>query len=207
MNNFKRAQITKLIRFSLYFAVFAFFLFFILQTLILTRSQVMLKDNNIIEWTEFLWLTLSAFFLFLAAGRTKEFPVLYTILALLPVIAAVRELDAVFDQIFHGAWVIPATAVYLTIFYKVYKAFNQLKDEVLRFVQTQQVVFLGIGLFVIVIFAQFSGRQILWHAVLGQNYLRIVGRLVEELIELLGYFILLIGSIECYLSEWLNHSA
>jgi hypothetical protein len=203
--DFKRNQIATLIRFSLYFVIFTFILFSVLQLLIHTGFEIMLKDNNIIEWTELLLLIATTVFLFLASRRTQEFPVLYTILALLPVIAAFRELDSVLDRIFHGAWIIPAAIIYMIIFYKIIKWFNQLKGEVLCFVQTQQMVFLGIGFLIVVIFAQLSGQQIVWRAVLGQNYLRVIGRLVEELTEFLGYFILLVGSVECWVSARTNH--
>lgn len=202
----KRNRVATLIRFSLYFVVFTIILFVLLQILICTEFKV-LEENNILEWTEFLLLIISTLFLFLASRRTQEFPLLYTILAFLPVVAAIRELDAVFDGIFHGAWVMPATVVYMIILYKIVRWFNPLKDEVLRFAQTQQIVFLGIGFFVVVIVAQLSGQQIVWRAALGQNYLRVAKVLAEELAEFIGYSILVVGSIECWVSARINHSA
>ena len=105
-----------------------------------------------------------------------------------------------FDYAFHGAWAIPAGAIALMIVRRAFKSFGQLKAETLRFIETQQVVFLGIGFFTLVIFAQFTGRQVVWRAILGEHYVRIAGRFAEEIFELLGYVILVIGSIECYVS-------
>jgi hypothetical protein len=71
-----------------------------------------MKENSIIEWLETLWLLLSSLFLFLGARKSAKHARLFAVLWLLPLIAAARELDGVFDRIlFHGAWVIPAISI------------------------------------------------------------------------------------------------
>lgn len=187
------------IRFSFYFFGIAVCVFLVLRLLIQFGFQILLKDNNIIEWTEFFWLFVSSIFLFLSARSTGAFRTLYGILWIFPVVAGIRELDVVFDQIFHGAWAVPAGFLYALILYRGYVNFPGLKKETLRFVHTQQIVFLGLGLFVVVFIAQFMGQKVLWHAMLGQSYQRIIGRFVEEFLEFFGYILILVGSVECYL--------
>jgi hypothetical protein len=206
MNGSKNIQTATLIRFSVYFTSFAVILFVILKMLSRYGLDLVLEENGIIEWLEFLWLILSSLFLFLAARRTNEYPVLYPILSLLPLIAGIRELDGPLDKIFHGAWMVPATILELTVLYRIIRSFGQFKAEALRFTQTQRMVFLGIGLFIVVVFAQLSGQQVVWLAILGEHYVRSVGRFVEELLEFLGYIILLIGTIECYISSGIHRA-
>lgn len=63
------------------------------------------------------------------------------------------------------------------------------------------MVFLGVGFFIIVVFAQLCGQQSMWKVILEQHYQRNIGRFLEEILEFLGYIILITGSIECYLQS------
>jgi hypothetical protein len=162
--------------------------------------RAVLKEDGPIEWLEALWLLLSSLFLFLAARNSTKYARLFAVLWLLPLATAVRELDAVFDRtIFHGAWFIPAVFILSVAFYRAFKSRSILKSEILDFVQTQQAVFLGLGFFIVVAFAQLCGQQAVMRAVFQEHYLRSIGGFVEEVIEFLGYIILVVGSLECYL--------
>ncbi|MBN2269635.1 MAG: hypothetical protein JXN61_03420 [Sedimentisphaerales bacterium] len=143
---------------------------------------------------------LSSLFLFLAARKSVQYSRLYAVLWLLPLAAATRELDAVFDEIlFHGAWAIPAWFILLVCLYRTFKSRSILKSEILEFAQTQQAVFLGLGFFIVAVFAQTFGQQAVMRAVFQEYYMRSIGGFIEEIIEFLGYVILVIGSFECYL--------
>ena len=52
------------------------------------------------------------------------------------------------------------------------------------------------GALTVFVFVQFIGQERLWVALLGEHYQRIAKLAVEEFIELLGYFLWLIGTIE-----------
>jgi hypothetical protein len=45
-------------------------------------------------------------------------------------------------------------------------------------------------------FVRLVGHEPLWMAILGDDYLRVIKLAVEEFIELMGYFLWLIGTIE-----------
>jgi len=189
----------KIVRFPLYFLGVALLTGAAVLALKFFGFEIVMKENGVVEWLEVLWLLLSSLFLFLAARRSIEYSGLFSVLWLLPVIAAIRELDGIFDKIFHGAWIIPAMFIAAIVFYRIFRSFNILKLQSLSFINTQQVVFLGVGFFIVVIFAQISGEQCVMRAVLQEHYHRYVGRFVEEFIEFLGYIILVIGSLECYI--------
>lgn len=189
-----------LVRFLLYFVGFSFLTGAAMLLLYWFGYRIVLRENGPIEWVEALWLLLSSLFLFLASRKSGKYARLFAVLWLLPLVAAARELDAVFDRIvFHGAWAIPAAFILLVGFYRIFKSHSILKLEVIEFAQTQQAVFLGLGFFIVAVFAQICGQQAIMRAVFQEHYLRSIGGFVEEIIEFLGYIILVIGSLECYL--------
>jgi hypothetical protein len=189
-----------LVRFSAYFAGSALFVAFAMLLLYYFGYEVIMKENGIVEWCEVLWLLLSSLFLFLAARKSDNYSRVFAVLWLLPLIAAVRELDGISDKLlFHGAWAIPAAIIAGLIFRRISRSYNVLKPELVNFMQTQQAVFLGIGFFVVVIFAQLCGKQVVLKAIFHDDYQREIGRFLEEIMEFLGFIILVIGSIDCYL--------
>jgi len=200
MSDLKDAQTKTFARLLLYFASLTIVLYVISQLFSCFELEDLLGENNFIEWLEVLWLCISCLFLFLAARKTTNFPRLFAVLWILPIIAACRELDGELDKIlFHGSWVIPAVILALLLFYRISKSFGTIKAESLHFIQTQQMVLLSIGFFIVAVFAQVCGQQSMWQAVLEGHYNRNVGRFLEEILEFLGYIILIVGSIECYL--------
>ncbi len=52
------------------------------------------------------------------------------------------------------------------------------------------------GAIILFVFVQFVGHEPLWMSILGDDYQRVAKLAVEEFIELLGYFLWLIGTIE-----------
>jgi hypothetical protein len=57
------------------------------------------------------------------------------------------------------------------------------------------------GFILLVPFAQLVGHQALWQGILGEDYIRVVKVAVEEFIELGGYALIAIGTIE-FLYAW-----
>lgn len=137
MSDLKSAQTKTFIRLLSYFAALTIVLYVVSQLFFYLELEDLLKENNIIEWVECLWLCMSGLFLFLAARKTTDFPRLFAVLWLLPIIGACRELDGELDKmLFHGSWVISAVILALLVLYRIFKSFDVLKAESLRFAQT-----------------------------------------------------------------------
>jgi hypothetical protein len=202
MNNLINSPKALFIRFLLYIVSAAVITGIAMLLLYNFGYQSVMGENGTVEWLEVVWLLTSSLFLFLAARKSTEYTRLFSILWLLPLIAIVRELDEILDKVFfHGAWMVPATLIALIVFYRVFKSYNILVPESLCFTQTQQAVFLGLGFFIVVIFAQLCGEQAVLKAIFRDDYQRHIGRFVEEILEFLGYIILDIGSLECYFNS------
>lgn len=189
-----------LVRFSLYLGGCSLAAGAAVLLLYFFGYPAVLRENGPIEWLEAAWLLLSSLFLFLASRNSAQFARFFSVLWLLPLVGAIREMDRVFDEVFfHGAWFVPAVFIIVVLSYRISKSGGGLKTEFICFVQTQQAVFLGLGFFSVVVFAQIFGQQALMRAVFQEYYVRSIGGFIEEVIEFLGYIMLVIGSLECYL--------
>jgi succinate dehydrogenase hydrophobic anchor subunit len=198
----KNRQVKTLIRLLSYFTGLLVILYIISQFFYHFEVEDILRENKTLEWLECLWLCISSLLLFLAARRTTKFPKLFAAFWLLPLIAVFRELDGELDKmLFHDSWVIPAATVSILVIYRISKSYETIKVESLLFMQTQQMIFLGTGFFIVAVFAQLCGQQSMWQVIMEEHYQRNIGRFLEEILEFLGYIILMVGSLECLLQD------
>ncbi len=108
-----------------------------------------------------------------------------------------RELDYYFDRfIVDNLWqtlVAIAGALVITYTYRQRKRF---KIAWGRIWPSPGIALLFAGAIIHFAFVMLVGHEPLWMSILGDSYQRIVKLAVEEFIELAGYFLWLIGSIE-----------
>lgn len=109
----------------------------------------------------------------------------------------VRELDLFLDRaVADNFWQLPVgMAAALVIVYMVRNR-RRFKVAWLKIWPSAGLSLLYAGALIEFVFAQLIGHQPLWQAIAGDGYQRIVKVTVEELIELMGYCIWVIGSIE-----------
>ena len=114
----------------------------------------------------------------------------------------IRELDSVFDKIFHGAWFYITIPVVCLCVYKAWqegieKTINSLSE----FMRTQAFTRLSIGLLTVLVFSRLMGYKPMWKLAMGKHYYWNVKFVVEEGTELFGYSIIFLAAVEyaCYL--------
>lgn len=109
----------------------------------------------------------------------------------------IRELDYFLDRyIADNFWqVVLGVVVALVIAYTVRQR-RRFRIAWLRMWPSPGLTLLFAGAIIIFVFVQIVGHEPLWQAILGEHYQRIVKLAVEEFIELSGYFLWLIGTIE-----------
>ncbi|MBR4957922.1 MAG: hypothetical protein IKY55_00690 [Phascolarctobacterium sp.] len=108
----------------------------------------------------------------------------------------IRELDAVFDKVFHGAW------AYIAIPFACFcvcKAWREGKEKIItslaNFMRTQSYTRLSSGLLTVLVFSRLIGYGPIWKAVMGQKVW--MGKTIaEEGTELFGYSIIFLAAIE-----------
>jgi len=115
----------------------------------------------------------------------------------LALIFAVRELDYFLDRyIADNFWqVLIGTAASLLIAY-TWRQRRRFRIAWLRLWPSPGLTLLFAGATINFAFVQFVGHEPFWQALLGSDYVRTVKVAVEEFIELSGYFLWMIGTIE-----------
>ena len=108
----------------------------------------------------------------------------------------IRELDAYFDEIVHGAWKYFALVV---MFLSLYKAWRLGVENTIAtlaaFMKSRSFIFIFIGLLIVLAYSRLFGMGELWHAIMGDNYIRLVKNVVEEGSELWGYALVTWGAL------------
>ena len=116
----------------------------------------------------------------------------------------IRELDALLDKIQHGFWVYPATLVALLSIGYALRELSETLRTFSKFVEHKHFITLNIGMVMLLVFSRIFGMGDLWQGILGEDYDRLVKRVVEEGLEVLGYTIICysaIGYLDAFLSE------
>lgn len=110
---------------------------------------------------------------------------------------AIRELDYFLDRyIVDNLWqVLIAIAGALVIVY-TYRHRRRLMIALARIWPSPGLALLFAGAAILFAFVRLVGHEPLWQAMLGDDYRRLVKLAVEEFIELIGYLLWLVGTIE-----------
>lgn len=109
----------------------------------------------------------------------------------------VRELHFFFDQnVADNFWqVLVAIMLALLIVY-TYRHRRRFRVAWLRLWPSPGLTLLFAGAVIQFVFVQIIGHEPLWMAILGDDYRRIVKLAVEEFMELMGYYLWIIGTLE-----------
>ena len=114
----------------------------------------------------------------------------------------IRELDCVFDKVFHGAWLYVALLVASLCVYKTWCAgIEKTVYTLADFMKNKAFAKMSCGLLIVLVYSRLIGYKPLWHLVMKKHYLRSVKTIVEEGTELFGYSIIFLAAVEyaCYL--------
>jgi hypothetical protein len=109
----------------------------------------------------------------------------------------IRELDYFLDRfLIDNLWqvLIGFPAAFVIVY--SYRVRRRLKIAWVRIWPSPGIALLFAGAFVLFSFVQLVGHEPLWQAILKDNYVRAAKLAIEEFVELLGYILWLIGSIE-----------
>lgn len=111
----------------------------------------------------------------------------------------IRELDYFLDRfVADNFWQLLMGIVAALVIAYTYRHRKRLRLAWLRIWPSPGLALLFAGATIIFAFVRLVGHEPLWMAILGDQYQRIVKLAVEEFIELSGYYLWLIGSIEYF---------
>jgi hypothetical protein len=109
----------------------------------------------------------------------------------------IRELDYFLDRfLIDNLWqvMIGFPAAFVIVY--TYRSRKRLKIALARIWPSPGLAFLFAGAVILFAFVRLVGHEPLWMSLLGENYQRVAKLAVEEFIELIGYLLWLIGTIE-----------
>lgn len=185
-----------ILRFALYPVVAAAVLYAVLHPHRIEGAAAGVEEIGAIEFTQLGLLILCAISLVQAGREAPPLAVPLRTLVFALGIAFVRELDALFDLVFHGAWQVPAVALLAGgLYYGLGR--REAFVHATRTLWRSRFAGLAYGAFVfVVVIAPTIGQQAVWRDLLGETYLRNIPRLIEELSELSGYLLLTAACVE-----------
>ena len=165
------------------------------------EPAMLFKEGGLLEWVQFSFVALSGLIL-LAHGRDPRYGSVFRVLGLLALFAAVRELDDFLSHLlFDGVYNLINTGIAAACAYVVCRGPRRFADELAALSRTPPFYLILAGSLIVVVYAQLIGQQELWRAVMGDSYVRIAKRAIEETIETVGYCFILIGSLETFFLE------
>ena len=108
----------------------------------------------------------------------------------------IRELDAYFDLIVHGAWKYFALALIAFVFYQAWRLGKENTIATLAsFMKSRSYTFIFIGLLIVLAFSRLFGMGELWETIMADHFNRTVKNVVEEGTELWGYALIFWGAL------------
>lgn len=109
----------------------------------------------------------------------------------------VRELDYFLDRfVIDNFWQVIVVIVGSLLIAYTYRQRRRLQIALARIWPSPGLTLLFAGAVILFAFVRFVGHEPLWMSILGDDYQRIIKLAVEEFIELIGYFLWMIGTIE-----------
>jgi hypothetical protein len=171
----------------------------VLPRLTEATNRTLFQEGGAVESTQLGVLLFAALTLALAAVRWRPLRQLYIALALLPLVAAVRELDCWLQHIIPVlGWKLPAGAIVAVLLVHGLRHLHLIISQASLFIPTLSMGMLWAGFIVVVFIAQLVGDWRYLNAVMGDAYHRDYKRAIEETLELMGYLVMCLGAIECW---------
>lgn len=109
----------------------------------------------------------------------------------------IRELDYFLDRFLaDNLWQVLVAIVGALVVAYTYRHRRRLRIALARIWPSPGLTFLFCGAVILFAFVRLVGHEPLWMSILGDSYQRIIKLAIEEFIELLGYFLWMVGTIE-----------
>lgn len=155
-----------------------------------------MKEASITEYSQETLLLVSAASFFILARYNRDVRGFAILVGGFFATMLIRELDSLFDQIVHGFWVYPATAWTCFVLLLAARFRENLLPAMAAATRSHAFVFIIVGLATVLAFSRVFGTGSLWSAVLDDPAAAgLVKNTVQEGLELLGYLLILRGTV------------
>ena len=137
------------------------------------------------------FLFIMGFLYILAGRRDKQLTTVSNLISVFIFIAFIREFNNFIDF-----WFFLVLPLLVLFFWLIYRDRRKIVSSLHYFLELPSTAWFVSGFLVTFIFSRFYGRSGLWMAILESNFNRAAKSAAEEGIELLGYTLLLIATLE-----------
>lgn len=114
----------------------------------------------------------------------------------------IREWDAVFDNIFHGAWkyiAFPAAGFFIYLALK--EGYKKAAADLADFINNKYYALTVAGLLIVLVISRIMGMRMILTLFTGDKFQQVLKNFLEEGLELLGYMTIFISAV-CYLWDY-----
>lgn len=197
------------IRYTLYFLMIAFVTWSLTQLELSSpgslKLHLVLSDTDVHGTSEFSPVEMIQAIILIACGIIMGWVAVYCPsqrpiafgLGGLALACLIRELDYFLDRfIADNLWQVLVAIVGALVIVYVYRHRLRLRIALARIWPSPGLALLFSGAVILFAFSLLVGHEPLWMSILGDDYRRVIKLAVEEYIELIGYFLWMIGTIE-----------
>ena len=165
----------------------------------MTKQSI--KENSLVEISQELIVLFTAIVAGVTGFRYAQIRTAAYVFAAIAVVSLIRELDGFLEtHLFEYAWQLFAFCVVLPTLWFVFRNLSRFVSQISHLSNTFAFGLLFSGTLVVHVFSRLLGRAVIWEALMTEEkYIRSVKDVAEEGIELLGYTIILMGTIELFL--------
>ncbi|MGP9768384.1 hypothetical protein ACT3UM_21940 [Halomonas sp. AOP13-D3-9] len=162
--------------------------------------EVRFSELGFTELTQTLVLATCCAMLIYIRQVLRVWPTLTLLLLAFLAASLVREQDHFLDNyVAHNTWKVLVALIILPTLYWVVKQRHQFLEEFTYYSNTLAFGLFTAGVLTTYIFSRLYGRQEFWQAILEDSYSGTFKSVAEEVVELLGYSLILIATLELLL--------
>ncbi|MBB3330149.1 hypothetical protein BDK63_000997 [Halomonas campaniensis] len=159
--------------------------------------EVRFSESGFTELAQTAVLALSTLLLLYVRVGLRELPQVSLLLLAFVASSLVREQDVHLDTyVFDGAWQLLVTLIILPMLFRVIRERQRFVEEFASYANSFSFGLFAAGFLTTYVFSRLYGRSALWEAILAERYVRTFKDAAEEVVELLGYALILIAVIE-----------
>jgi hypothetical protein len=169
------------------------------------KLHVMVSETDIYGTSEYSPVEIVQSIILLACGFIMAWVATYCpsqrplafLIGGLALVFLIREMDYFLDRfVIDNLWQVLITVVGALIIAYTYRHRKRLVIALARIWPSPGLSLLFAGALVLFAFAPLVGHEPLWQSIIGEHYLRVTKLAIEEFIELIGYFLWMIGTLD-----------
>lgn len=163
------------------------------------------EETGPVEIAETIFALSTALVFLLSARRDRTRTPCAVVVATLLFCACVREADYFLDVLIgRHAWKVIVSMILVCLAFYYMRNTHRVVESVKNFMsETSFGVFMS-GILVLIVFSRLFGYGGFWKELIDGAYYRVIKTIVEEGVELMGYFLLLISSFEYRHAAWIR---